>query len=70
MDLSAFYLHFPRFMKKSYTNQCMNISINIFSKYLSGFRKGSIQHCLLFMLEYLKMLKTKDTSQVFYLPTY
>ena len=46
--------------EKMFYHQIYEYFDNIFSKYLSGFRKGhSTQHCLLFLLESLKMALDK-----------
>ena len=45
----------PKIYEKILYQQIYEYFNSIFSKYLSGFRKGhSTQHCLLFMLEKLK----------------
>ena len=53
-DLSAYYRRYLKYMKK-FLKQIYDYFNNIFSKYLCGFRKGhSTQHCLLYMLEFLR----------------
>ena len=50
-DLSAFYQRYQKYMRKFFISKFMTT----LTQYLCGFRKRySTQHCLLYMLEYLR----------------
>ena len=51
---------FSKIYEKIFYTQIYDYFNSIFSTYLCGFRKGSTQHCLLFMLENLKKSLDKE----------